>query len=93
MKKDGDELDADLSPNRNLKNLEKSLDWTLWNMYIINIDAKVRFDPGKALVVKQKHGIDMESVRQEILAGRFDGEDVSRVYQRRYENGELEIYR
>ena len=40
-------------------------------MYIINIEMKVRFDPGKALVVKQKHDIDMESVRQEILAGRF----------------------
>ncbi len=40
-------------------------------MYIINIEMKVRFDPGKALVVKQKHNIDMESVRQEILAGRF----------------------
>jgi len=24
-------------------------------MYIINIEMKVRFDPGKALVVKQKH--------------------------------------
>lgn len=102
-------------------------------MYIINIERKVRFDPGKALVVKQKHNIDMESVRQEILAGRFDGDEVknqdghpgqrmflvllngyvhcapyvvepdgtyflktafrSRVYQRRYENGELEIHR
>ena len=102
-------------------------------MYIINIEAKVRFDPEKALVVKEKHGIDMESVRQEILAGRFDGDEVknqeghpgqrmflvllngyvhcvpyvvepdgtfflktafrSRVYQRRFENGELEIHR
>ena len=101
-------------------------------MYIISIETKVRFDPEKALVVKQKHGIDMESVRQEILAGRFDGDEVknqdghpgqrmflvllngyvhcapyvvepdgtyflktafrSRVYQRRYENGELEIH-
>ena len=49
MKKDEDELDADLPPYINLENFEKSLDWTLWNMYIINIDAKVRFDPGKAL--------------------------------------------
>lgn len=102
-------------------------------MYIINIEMKVRLDPEKALVVKQKHDIDMESVRQEILAGRFDGDEVknqdghpgqrmflvllngyvhcapyvvepdgtyflktafrSRVYQRRYENGELEIHR
>lgn len=102
-------------------------------MYIINIETKVRFDPEKALVVKEKHGIDMESVRQEILAGRFDGDEVknqeghpgqrmflvllngyvhcvpyvvepdgtfflktafrSRVYQRRFENGELEIHR
>ena len=102
-------------------------------MYIINIETKVRFDPEKALVVKEKHGIDMESVRQEILAGRFDGDEVknqeghpgqrmflvllngyvhcapyvveldgtfflktafrSRIYQRRFENGELEIHR
>ena len=52
-------------------------------MYIISIGMKVRFDPSKALVVKQKHNIDMESIRQEILAGRF--------FQRRFENGELEI--
>lgn len=45
----------------------------------------MRFDPGKALVVKQKHNIDMESIRQEILAGRF--------FQRRFENGELKILR
>ena len=102
-------------------------------MYIISIEMKVRFDTEKALVVKQKHNIDMELVRQEILAGRFDGDEVknqdghpgqrmflvllngyvhcvpyvvepdgtyflktafrSRVYQRRYENGELEIHR
>ena len=102
-------------------------------MYIINIEAKVRFDSDKALVVMEKHGIDMEAVRQEILAGRYatrmvknqvehegqrmflvlvDGyvlcspfveEDdgtfflktafKSRFYQRRYENGELKIYR
>ena len=102
-------------------------------MYIINIEMKVRFGPGRALVVKQKHGIDMESVGQEILAGRFvtrmvnnqtehkgqrmflvlvdgyvhcvpfieesDGTYFlktafkSRLYQRRLENGELEIYR
>lgn len=47
-------------------------------MYIINIEMKVRFDPEKALVVKQKHDIDMESVRQEILAGRFDGDEVKK---------------
>ena len=47
-------------------------------MYIINIEMKVRFDAGKALVVKQKHNIDMESVRQEILAGRFDGDEVKK---------------
>ena len=102
-------------------------------MYIISIGMKVRFDPGKALVVKQKHGIDMESIRQEILAGRFitrmvnnqiehkdqrmflvlvdeyvhcvpfveedDGTFFlktafkSRLYQRRFENGELKILR
>ena len=100
-------------------------------MYIISIEMKVRFDSNKALVVKQKHNIDMESIRQEILAGRFDGDEVrnqgdhpgqrmflvllngyvhcvpyvtepdgsyflktafrSRIYQRRLENGELEI--
>jgi uncharacterized DUF497 family protein len=54
-------------------------------MYIISIGMKVRFDPRKAHVVKQKHGIDMESIRQEILAGRF--------FQRRFENGELKILR
>ena len=69
----------------------------------------MRFDPDKALVVMQKHGIDMESVKQEILAGRFATRMVknqvedgtfflktafkSRFYQRRYENGELKIYR
>ena len=93
---------------------------------------KVRSDLGKALLVKQKHGVDMESVRQEILAGRFvtrmvnnqtdhngqrmflvlvDGYVLcapfveendgtyflktafkSRLYQRRFENGELKIH-
>lgn len=102
-------------------------------MYIVNIEMKVRFDLGKALVVKQKHDVDMESVRQEILAGRFvtrmvnnqtehtgqrmflvlvdgyihcvpfieenDGTYFlktafkSRLYQRRFENGELKIHR
>ena len=47
-------------------------------MYIINIEMKVRFDPGKALVVKQKHDVDMELVREEILAGRFDGDEVKK---------------
>lgn len=101
-------------------------------MYIINIEMKVRFDLGKALLVKQKHGVDMESVRQEILAGRFvtrmvnnqtdhNGQRMflvlvdgyvhcvpfveendgtyflktafkSRLYQRRFENGELKIH-
>lgn len=101
-------------------------------MYIINIEMKVRSDLGKALLVKQKHGVDMESVRQEILAGRFvtrmvnnqtdhngqrmflvlvDGYVLcapfveendgtyflktafkSRLYQRRFENGELKIH-
>ena len=39
---------------------------------------KVRFDPGKALVVKRKHDVDVELVRQEILAGRFDGDEVKK---------------
>ena len=30
----------------------------------------------KAILVKEKYGIDMEAVRQEILAGRFDIENV-----------------
>ena len=45
----------------------------------------MRFDPGKALVVKRKHDVDVELVRQEILAGRFDGDEVK--------NGELKIHR
>ena len=101
-------------------------------MYIINIGMKMRFDLGKALLVKQKYGVDMESVRQEILAGRFvirmvnnqtdhNGQRMflvlvdgyvhcapfveendgtyflktafkSRLYQRRFENGELKIH-
>ncbi|MBO7512173.1 MAG: hypothetical protein J6T54_04275 [Fibrobacter sp.] len=38
----------------------------------------MRFDPGKALVVKRKHDVDVELVRQEILAGRFDGDEVKK---------------
>ena len=38
----------------------------------------MRFDPGKALVVKWKHDVDVELVRQEILAGRFDGDEVKK---------------
>ena len=80
-------------------------------MYIINICEKVRFDSNKAILVKAKHNVDMETVKQEILAGRFvtrmvrnqvdhaDGTFFlktvfkSRFYQRRYENGELKIFR
>lgn len=98
-------------------------------MYIT--DIKVRFDEEKAKKVFEKHGVTMEDVRQEILAERFDMDDVvnqdghpgqkmfivlvngyahcapfvkepdgtyflktafkSRLYQRRYENGELRI--
>lgn len=66
-------------------------------MYII--DIKVRFDEEKAKKVLEKHGVVMEEVRQEILAERFKPELVrnqrepfpNRVYQRRYENGELRI--
>lgn len=43
-------------------------------MYIIG--TKVRYDEGKALKVLQKHGVDMEDVRQEIIAERFDVQDV-----------------
>jgi uncharacterized DUF497 family protein len=38
-------------------------------MYII--DTNVRFDEEKALRVMQNHGVNMECVRQEILAQRF----------------------
>ena len=80
-------------------------------MYIINICEKVRFDSNKAILVKAKHNVDMETVKQEILAGRFVTRMVrnqvdhadgmfflktafkSRFYQRRYENGELKIFR
>lgn len=98
-------------------------------MYIESV--KVRYDEEKAKAVFKKHGIIMEDVKQEILAERFDMDDVanqdghpeqkmfivlvngyahcapfvkepdgtfflkkafkSRVYQRRYENGELRI--
>ena len=98
-------------------------------MYIT--DIKVRFDEEKAKKVLEMHGVVMEEVRQEILAERFDMDDVrnqrdhegqrmflviikgyvicvpfveekdgtfflktafpNRVYQRRYENGELRI--
>ena len=98
-------------------------------MYIESVN--VRYDEEKAKAVFKKHGVIMEMVRQEILADRFDMDDVanqdghpeqkmfivlvngyahcapfviesdgtfflktafkSRVYQRRYENGELRI--
>lgn len=98
-------------------------------MYII--DTNVRFDEEKAKRVLKEHGVNMEDVRLEILAKRFDVQYVlnqeghpgqkmfivlvngyahcapyvveqdgtiflktafkSRVYQRRYENGELRI--
>ena len=98
-------------------------------MYIVN--TKVRYDNEKAARVLEKHGVVMESVRQEILSGRFDIDEVAnqeghpgqrmfivivegyahcvpyvvekdgtyflktafknRIYQRRYENGELRI--
>ena len=45
-------------------------------MYIVITEEKIRFDPQKALVVKKKHNIDMESVKQEIIAGRFDIDEV-----------------
>jgi uncharacterized DUF497 family protein len=98
-------------------------------MYIV--DTNVRFDEKKAQRVLKEHGVNMEDVRLEILAKRFDVQDVlnqeghpgqkmfvvlvngyahcapyvveqdgtiflktafkSRVFQRRYENGELRI--
>ena len=98
-------------------------------MYIIDIN--VRFDEEKAQRVLKEHGVNMEDVRLEIIAKRFDVQDVlnqeghpgqkmfivlvngyahcapyvveqdgtiflktafkSRVFQRRYENGELRI--
>lgn len=98
-------------------------------MYII--DTNVRFDEEKAKRVLKEHGVNMEDVRLEILAKRFDVQYVlnqeghpgqkmfivlvngyahcapyvveqdgtiflktafkSRVYQRRFENGELRI--
>lgn len=98
-------------------------------MYIV--DTNVRFDEKKAQRVLKEHGVSMEDVRLEILAKRFDVQDVlnqeghpgqkmfvvlvngyahcapyvveqdgtiflktafkSRVFQRRYENGELRI--
>lgn len=113
--------------------VRESIDCGLYIMYIINICEKVRFDSNKAILVKAKHNVDMETVKQEILAGRFvtrmvrnqvdnaeqrmflvlvDGyvhcvpfvEELdgtfflktafkSRFYQRRYENGELKIFR
>ena len=44
-------------------------------MYII--DTNVRFDEEKAQRVLQKHGVSMEDVRQEIIAKRFDVQDVA----------------
>ncbi len=98
-------------------------------MYIIDMD--IRFDKDKAALVMEKHGVDMEAVRTEILEGRFDIDEVrnqdghpgqrmfvvivdgyavcapfvaeddgnyflktafrNRIYQRRYEDGTLEI--
>ena len=98
-------------------------------IYMYIIDTNVRFDEEKALKVLQKHSVNMEDVRQEIIAKRFDVQEVanqeghpgqkrfvvlvngyahcvpfvveqdgtiflktafpSRVYQRRYENGNL----
>ncbi len=98
-------------------------------MYIV--DTNVRFDEKKAQRFLKEHGVNMEDVRLEILAKRFDVQDVlnqeghpgqkmfvvlvngyahcapyvveqdgtiflktafkSRVFQRRYENGELRI--
>ena len=40
------------------------------------IDTKVRFDEEKAKKVFEKHGVLMEDVRQEILAERFDMDNV-----------------
>lgn len=91
----------------------------------------VQFDKEKAAKVLEKHGVDMDAVRDEILEGRFDVDEVrnqtghpgqkmfvvvldgyavcvpyvvdadgsfflktafrNRIYQRRYENGELNI--
>jgi uncharacterized DUF497 family protein len=107
----------------------KIIDFGIIYMYII--DTNVRFDEEKAQKVLQKHGVNMEEIRQEIIAKRFDVHDVanqdghpgqkmfvvlvngyahcvpfvieqdgtiflktafpSRVYQRRYENGNLRI--
>ena len=107
----------------------KFIDIKMIYMYII--DTNVRFDEEKAQKVLQKHGVNMEEIRQEIIAKRFDVHDVanqdghpgqkmfvvlvngyahcvpfvieqdgtiflktafpSRVYQRRYENGNLRI--
>lgn len=85
-------------------------------MYII--DMNIGFDKVKAALVMEKHGVDMEAVRTEILEGRFDIDEVrnqdghpgqrmfvaeddgnyflktafrNRIYQRRYEDGTLEI--
>ena len=60
-------------------------------MYIINIEMKVRFDPGKALVDGYVHCVPFieENDGTYFLKTAFK----SRLYQRRLENGELEIYR
>ena len=44
-------------------------------MYIESV--KVRYDEEKAKAVFKKHGVIMEMARQEILADRFDMDDVA----------------